>query len=95
MYSRLLGPAREENTAVRSFVNACCLGDVLVASHLIAEGVDINGKCGDTTGLIGAVVLNNREIMKLLLARPDIDVNIRDSYGCTAYRKEIALLRRG
>jgi len=77
--------------AVKKFVDACRRNDVSRARQLIAEGVDINGKYNDYTGLIGAVMKNYREIMNILLACPDIDVNIRDSYGRTALYRAITM----
>jgi len=71
---------------VKKFVEACRRpGDNFPrVRQLIAEGADINGMYGDMTGLMGAILNNNREIMNTLLSCPDIDVNIRDRYGGTA-----------
>jgi len=81
----------EDTTAVKKFVDACRNGDVPMARQLIDEGVDINAKDDDNrTGLMWAVVCNNRDIMNMLLARPDIDVNIKDSFcGETALSRAI------
>jgi len=67
------------DTDVVKFVVACqCLGgDVPTVRQLIAKGVDINGMHLTITGLIGAIMSNNREIVNILLTCPDIDVNIR------------------
>merc|ERR1719376_1044478 len=55
-----------------------------MARQLIAEGVDINGLYDGYTGLHYAIVYDKREIVNLLLACPDIDVNVRNGYGETA-----------
>jgi len=73
-----------KDTAVKKFVDACRNGDVPMASQLIDEGVDINDKYRDLTGLMEAVMHRNGEIVNMLLACPDIDVNIRDEDGDTA-----------
>ena len=66
--------------AVEKFVDACRIGDVPMARQLIDEGVDINDKDDDEcTGLMGAVLCRKRETVNMLLAYPDINVNIRDS----------------
>jgi len=71
------------DTEVAKFVRACQGrgGDVPTVRRLIAEGVDINGMHNITTGLMGAIVSNNSEIVNILLSCPDIDVNTRNVFG--------------
>jgi len=71
------------DTEVVKFVEACqCRGgDVPTVRRLIAEGVNINGMHLNITGLMGAIMRKNSDIVNILLACPDIDVNIRNEVG--------------
>ncbi len=57
-----------------------------MVSYLISNGANVN--CVDKWGktpLIHAVYHNNLNAVRLLLHAPDIDINIRDNYGFTAF----------
>ena len=59
-------------------------GDVTTVQACLARGVDINAESFGYTPLIAAVTYNNLEIVRILLARDDLDIAATNSYGNTA-----------
>ena len=70
--------------SIEQFVTACEYSKKTVRKMLI-KGVDINGRCSDgETGLNSAMGNNNTDIVRLLLAHSDIQIDTTDRIGRTA-----------
>jgi ankyrin repeat protein len=64
---------------------ACAAGNVATAQACLARGDDnVNDKYDDWTPLIAAVRCNNIEIVRILLAKDDVDITANDYTGDTA-----------
>ena len=71
----------EEN---KSLWNSCRNGDVVEVRESLARGADVNACMNNFPCLVVAVLFQNEEVVDLLLAHPDIQVNQRDHLGGTA-----------
>ena len=71
----------EEN---KSLWNSCRNGDVVGVRGSLARGADVNANVDNFPCLVVAVLFQNEEVVDLLLAHPDIQVNQRDHFGGTA-----------
>ena len=71
----------EEN---KSLWNSCRNGDVVGVREFLALGADVNAIVDNFPCLVVAVLFQNEEVVDLLLAHPDIQVNQRDHLGGTA-----------
>jgi ankyrin repeat protein len=63
---------------------ACADGDVAKAQACLARGVNVNDKYCGLTPLMIAVLHNNIEIVRILLARDDLDITTTYFNGITA-----------
>ena len=63
---------------------ACRAGDVATVQACLARGEDVNAKRDGVTPLMAAVWGNNIEIVRILLARDDLDIAATDAGGSTA-----------
>ena len=60
---------------------ACLAGNVATVQACLARGVNVNAKHNGNTPLIIAVIYNNIEIVRILLARDDLDIAATDDVG--------------
>ena len=60
------------------FISACSLNNVIKAELALSLGVDLNTVSGDGrwSGLTAAAWNGRQKIVKMLLLKPEIDVNI-------------------
>ena len=83
---------------------SCCLGKLQMARELLLAGADPNTKagCDNWTCLMQAIWRNHEEVVDLLLAQPNIDVNSKDifyytalHYACSRFTKyNVAILSK-
>ena len=66
------------------FSNECMTGDVAKVHAYLARGVDVNSTYDGKTPLMTAVEYNKIEIVKILLARDDLDISTNDNFGFSA-----------
>lgn len=71
---------------------ACTWGLERVVEALIEHGADLNVQDAEgKTPIQVAIVNQNFNVINLLLSHPQIDLNLRDKYGCTAFATAMSI----
>ena len=85
-YLQIFGVTSGAQTMAKVFQELCCDGDLkAVMQAALQRGVDLNGKDQNgRTGLMLALIENQKEVAGFLLEQESVDINVVSDWGDTA-----------
>ena len=83
MYESGMGMLTTPDQDVHILIESCKVNNVIKAKMVLELGVDVNAvsKDGHWSAITAAAYYNSKDIMELLLAHPNINVNVTTTGG--------------